>query len=64
MSNNSGSLIPSVGWSPDVKGVETDLDSMGRGKATPIEGNDVVLTVDIPHESGNIIAGVGWNPKS
>lgn len=56
-------LIPSVGESPMPKGMETDLDSMGRGNAEPIEGNKVVLTVNLPHGDPGIIDGPGWSPK-
>ena len=56
-------LISSPGESAPVKGVETDLDSLGRGNATPIEGNQVVLTVDLPHSGGDIISSPGWSPR-
>jgi hypothetical protein len=38
-------LIISPADEAPVKGVESDLDSIGRGNATPIDGNDVVLTI-------------------
>ncbi len=56
-------LIPSVGWSPDVQGVESGLDQIGRGNAEPIDSNKVVLTVDIPTSDAHIISGPGWAPR-
>jgi hypothetical protein len=44
----SGLIISPADEAP-VKGVSSDLDSIGRGSAEPIEGNKVVLTVqDLP----------------
>lgn len=51
-------LIKSPGESPHVKGVDSNLDSMGRGNAEPIDGNKVVLTVDLPYGPGNLIKSV------
>lgn len=50
-------LIISPADEAPVKGVNSDLDSMGRGSAEPIEGNTVVLTVEgLPTQSGDIIS--------
>lgn len=40
----SDGLIVGPGESANVKGVEDNLNSIGRGNADPIEGNEVVLT--------------------
>jgi hypothetical protein len=51
----SGLIISPADEAP-VKGVNSDLDSIGRGSAEPIEGNTVVLTVqDLPTGPGNLI---------
>lgn len=51
------SLIITEADCPDVKGVNSNLDSMGRGSADSIEGNTVVLTVqDMPTSDPDSIA--------
>ena len=55
-------LIKSPGESPRPKGVESDKDSMGRGTAESIEGNEVRLT----YSPGEIGASTDFplsNPK-
>jgi hypothetical protein len=52
----SGLIISPADEAP-VKGVSSDLDSIGRGSAEPIEGNKVVLTVqDLPTGPGDVIS--------
>lgn len=34
-------IIESPGWCPEVEGVESDKDSIGRGTVEPIEGHTV-----------------------
>lgn len=48
-------IIKSEGWSPEVEGVDSGLDSMGRGHAKPLDN----------HESGraDVIDGQGWAPE-
>jgi hypothetical protein len=61
MSKSTG-LIKSPGEAAVPSGVESDLDSMGRGTATPIEGNEVRLT----YSPGEIGASTDFplsNPK-
>jgi hypothetical protein len=51
-----GNLIFSPADEAPVRGVNSDLDSIGRGSADPIEGNTVVLTVkDMPTGPGDSI---------
>lgn len=37
-------IIESQGWSPEVDGVDSGLDSMGRGTAKSIEGHAVRIS--------------------
>ena len=49
-------LIISPGEAPHIKGVESDLDSIGRGNAESIDGNRVVLT----YSRGEVGAGTDY----
>lgn len=53
-------IIESPGWAPTVDGVESDIDSMGRGNATSIEGHTVLISYS-PEEVSGLSSGTKFD---